>query len=339
MSRPLIQMTLTGADSDREEPTLPGCGFTSFYDLDVRVEAIVDRWDYELSRLRFLGDAFPCVWPNFGPGVIAAMMGAKLVNGSDTTWFLPEEEKELSGLSFACDPANTWFNRIGDIYRAGLERWEGQVQLSMTDLGGNLDILSTFRPSEKLLLDLYDSPSEVKRLTWSAHEKWFHYFDTFNRILQPINPGYSSWCSIFSSQPYYILQCDFCYMIGPDMFNEFVKPELSATCARLTNPFYHLDGPGQLVHLDSLLTIEGLKGVQWIPGAGAKDFTHWPDVYRKIRDAGKLIQVYGDITTLDALADQLGSAEGIVLMASADVSQEREVWELLAKYGCDGEQP
>ena len=29
------------------------------------------------------------------------------------------------------------------------------MQLSMTDLGGTLDILSTFRPSEKLLLDLY----------------------------------------------------------------------------------------------------------------------------------------------------------------------------------------
>ena len=50
------------------------------------------------------------------------------------------------------------------IYRAAVERWQGSVIIGMTDLGGNLDILSTFRPSEKLLLDLYDAPGEVLRL-------------------------------------------------------------------------------------------------------------------------------------------------------------------------------
>jgi len=39
----------------------------------------------------------------------------------------------------------------------------------MTDLGGNLDILSTFRPGTDLLLDLYDHPEDVKRLTGEAH--------------------------------------------------------------------------------------------------------------------------------------------------------------------------
>ena len=33
----------------------------------------------------------------------------------------------------------------------------------MTHLGSNLDTVATFRPGEKLLLDLYDAPEEVKR--------------------------------------------------------------------------------------------------------------------------------------------------------------------------------
>ncbi|MDA0746552.1 MAG: hypothetical protein O2954_08525 [bacterium] len=130
-----------------------------------------------------------------------------------------------------------------------------------------------------------------------------------------------------------MLQCDFCYMIGPEMFDEFVKPELAASCRRLTNPFYHLDGPGQLPHLDSLLEIEELKGVQWIPGTGNPDFRFWPEVYRKIRKAGKRIQFAGTMETFETIVAQLGSAEGIVFMGTADMSEEREVMGFLEKYG------
>jgi len=342
LKRPLINVELTGVDAGRPEPDVPFYGFTAFYGFDVDAERIVDRWDYDLSRKRFPGDAFPCIWANFGPGVLAAFLGAEIETSIEggTVWFRPVEEREPAALDFEYDAHNKWFRRIRDIYGAAVDRWEGRVQLAMTDLGGNLDVLSTFRPGEKLLLDLYDHPEEIKRLTWQVHELWFRFFDEFNAVLRPANPGYTAWTPIFSEEPYYMLQCDFCYMIGPDMFDEFVKPELAATCKRLVNPFYHLDGPGQLPHLDSLLAIDELKGVQWVPGAGAPDVSHWPEVYRKIRDAGKLIQVFtsqyedGDeLEILDILADQLGSAEDIALIGSVDVSREKNLEKLLSRYG------
>ena len=54
LERPLIQLMLTGRDSGRPEPDLPHYSFQSFYDLSVPAEAIIDRLDYELSRLEFL---------------------------------------------------------------------------------------------------------------------------------------------------------------------------------------------------------------------------------------------------------------------------------------------
>ena len=63
---PLIQIRLVGKDPGRPEPELPGKSFTAFYDPSVPAEAIVDRWDYDLCREEYLGDAFPQVWPNFG---------------------------------------------------------------------------------------------------------------------------------------------------------------------------------------------------------------------------------------------------------------------------------
>ncbi|MCX7014080.1 MAG: hypothetical protein NTW86_16255 [Candidatus Sumerlaeota bacterium] len=331
LKRPLIQLRVPGRGPGRPEPALPHKARAAFYDLSVPAERIADRWDYDLSRFHCLGDAFPVQWADFGPGVMAAFMGARLNADGRTCWFHPETLQEIPDIEFRYDPDNAWLRRCKDLHRAAAERWEGRVQVSMTDLGGNLDVLSTFRPAERLLLDLYDHPDAVKRLTWEAHELWWRYFEELNGVLQPANAGYTAWAPIFSSDPYYMLQCDFCYMIGPAMFDEFVKPELEASCRRLGHAFYHLDGPGQLPHLDSLLTIQELKGVQWVPGAGAPDCAHWPEVYRKIRDAGKRIQVLGDLQALDAVVEQLGSAEGIVYVGNAKTVDEAN--EALRRYG------
>lgn len=335
LGRPLIHVSVTGRDPGRAEPKLPAHGFDVQYGRDVTPEQIIDRRDYHLSGRRFPGDAFPSHWLNFGAGVMAAFLGARLEAAESTVWFHAPAEREAADIRFAHAPDNAWLKRVKDLARAAVERWDGTVQVGMTDLGGNLDILSTFRPGERLLLDLYDHPDEVKRLTWEAHELWFRYFDELNAILRPRNPGYTCWTPIFSPEPYYMLQCDFCYMISPAMFDEFVKPELAATCEQLAHPFYHLDGPGQLAHLDSLLEIEKLKGVQWIPGEGRPGVRHWPDVYRKIHAAGKKIQLFGGPDALEAVAEQVGDASGIVLIGEVGPEDEPKLMETLKRYGAD----
>ena len=347
LDRPLIAVTLTGGLANQREPVLPHKDFAAWYDLAVPAEAIVERWDYELSQKRFLGDAFPGVWPNFGPGVIAAFLGCKVVNSetAGTTWFEPEKPVTLESLEFRYDAGNVWFRRVGEIMRAAVERWQGTVQVGMTDLGGNLDVLSSFVPGEPLLFALCDQPEPVKALTWKVHELWARYFEELNAIVSPVNPGYTAWTEILSPEPYYILQCDFAYMIGPDMFEEFVLPELQATCKRLANPFFHLDGPGMLTHLDALLAIPELKGIQWVPGAGAKPMDEWVDVYRRIRAAGKLMQVLNYDSDWDLAAERFnrivaglgGDARGIYWSATTSVSQEDKVRTFLDTYGVDSD--
>ena len=334
LDRPLIPVTLQGRNPGRPEPAAPLLSQATCADLDIPAEALIDRLDYELEKCRFLGDAFPCVsMHTFGPGVMAAFLGGILDNSTGSVWFHPPGEVRLQDLHFRFDPDNRWFRRICEICAAGMRRWQGQVLMAMTDLGGNLDILSTFRPGEKLLLDLYDQPDEVKRLTWEAHAAWHQYFDAINRILRPLNPGYSDWSEIYSDVPCYMLQCDFSYMIGPGMFDEFVKPELAASCQKVPRAFYHLDGPGQLPHVDSLLQIAELKGVQWVPTIWG-DGGNWPDLYRKIRAAGKLIQLYGSFEVLDAVSAQLGASRGLQLK-HATGTDEAHIRRDLARYGIE----
>ena len=334
LKRPLIQVVLNGAPPDRPEPKAnsPDKNKT-VYDLSITSEELIDRWDYELSGRRWLGDGLPHVFVDFGPGVIAALLGARPEPRMESVWFQAVKDQPIADVQLRYDPDNVWFRRLKDIYRAGIDRWQGRALMSMTDLGGNLDILSSFRPGEGLLLDLYDHPEVVKRLTWQAHHLWWRYFDEFNAILQPVNPGYSAWASLYSDVPFYMLQCDFCYMLGPEMFDEFVLPELTATCKRLGNAFYHLDGVGQLAHLDKLLKIPELKGIQWVPGAGKPVQADWPEVLRKVRDAGKLIQLGGNFATMDKLVRDLGSPEGILLICHAKIDQQPQYEECLRKYG------
>lgn len=333
LGRPIVQVHVTGRDPGRREPALPGGKRTAYYGDTVAAEDIVDRWDYDLSGREFLGDAFPCCWPDFGPGAAAVFMGARPQVDQNTVWFHPPDDSAISEIHLAFDPGDPWVRRIGEIMAAAQRRWGGLVQVSMTDLGGNLDLVSTFRPGTKLLLDLYDAPREVERLAWEAHEGWWRAFEHFNRILRPANPGYSAWAGIYCPVPYYMLQCDFAYMIGPEMFERFVKPELRETCRRLGRAFYHLDGIGQLAHLDSLLEIEELDGVQWVPGDGQPPCGDWPEVYERIRRAGKLVQFLGGLEELDRVADRLGTLEGFLARQVFPPDRRDEALGRLERFG------
>ena len=102
-----------------------------------------------------------------------------------------------------------------------------------------------------------------------------------------------------------MLQSDFSYMISPAMFERFVLPDLERCCVALDYPFYHMDGKGQVRHLEHLLSLKRLRGIQWQPGAGTPSAHQWLPLLKRIRDAGKLCQVYvtpeGALTIVRAL--------------------------------------
>lgn len=336
LRRPLIQIRLNGKDAGRKKPEIPYYFYTSFYDNSITPAQIVDCWDYHLCQTKFMGDAFPYVLPNFGPGVIAAFLGASLISEENTVWFYPEKEYAIDELVLNYQPDNPCFLRVKEIVKTAARRWNGMVQIAMTDLGGNLDILSSFRPSEKLLFDLYDHSEAVKKVLWNVSDLWMRYFNELSEAASN-NPGYTNWALVFSQDSQYILQCDFSYMIGPEKFDEFVLPELKSTSEKLYKAIYHLDGIGQLVNLDSLLKVDSIQGIQWVPGAGQPDITHWPDVFKKISDAGKKIQIFSSqadnpFEVLDAIERQTGRLDNVVYAIEDDIAHEKKFENFLKHY-------
>ena len=337
LERPLIQIRLRGVETSSPKPDIPSHKLISHYDFSIPPEQIVQRWDYDLSKIKFLGDSFPNITPNFGAGCVAAFLGAQVYNTEDTTWFVANEDLQIKDIILEMNETNEWLKRAKAVCQAAINRWAGTVQVDMLDLGSILDILSTFRPSDSLLFDLYDHPEEVDRLTWQLDKLWMRYFQEFNALLHPSNPGYTTWTPILSDKPYYMLQSSLASSLSPSMFDRFVKPQLAAACRKLPYSFYRIDGPEQLIHLDALLDLEELNGIQWISSPNEGNADSRSEVCRRVRATGKLLHIgVADeqrTEDFDRIVEQLGSPAGLLWIQEGNISEEEEFGRFLEKFG------
>jgi 5-methyltetrahydrofolate--homocysteine methyltransferase len=318
LERPLVMIEHLEAPPDRPAPQ--AYSYTSNYSLAVPHDIILDQYQAVLEAKRFYGDTLPKWWPNFGPGIMAGFLGTKVHCVPDTVWFEPFTELPITAIQPAYDPDNIWWLHVHELTRRAVERWEGRVAVAHTDLGGNLDIVASLRTTQQLLLDLYDAPEEVARLQAVMTRLWLRYYDELDAVIRPGCSGTTPWAAIWSPLRCYMLQSDFCYMISPKMFERFVLPDLADCCAALDHAFYHLDGKGEIPHLDMLLALERLRGIQWIPGDGAPPPHEWLPLLQRIRAGGKLCQVYVTPRGARTIVRELGG-KGFALAIDADLPE------------------
>lgn len=288
---------------------------------------------YAARNTRCFAEAFPCAFPNMGPGCLAATISGSYRFAESTVWFdgeptfIPDWETRPTP---RVDRNSEMFRMIDDLTERFL-RHTDEVVTSITDVGGSYDLVAALRGTEKLLYDMYDYPEEVKRFKAELFPLWADYFKEYSTRLIAAQGGMSSWMPIWSEKPWYPLQCDYCAMLGPDMFREFILPDLAAQARLMPRAVYHLDGPGELPHLDMILAIPEINAIQWTSGAGNPPMTDpcWFDLYRHIQAAGKGLVILGaDKNELEGLFTHV-SQRGMFLHTD-NVSDEREANEIIA---------
>ncbi len=289
LDRPLI--VLECIEPDNNTTLHYSSTYLGNYSTDLTAEELLELFIPRLQATHYLGDAFPRFWPNFGPGILAAFAGASVHIAQDTTWFSSLDSEDILDLHIDLQAENPWWRRVKAVTQAAVELWRHQLSIGITDLGGNLDVLAHLRGTQQLLLDLVDNPGEVDRLVGETNRLWLHCYDELSE-LTVLGHGSTCWGPCWSPGSGYLLQSDFSYMISPGMFKRYVLPDIAACCAALEYPFYHLDGRGHLPHLELLLNVERLRGIQWVPGDGQPQAEHWIPLIRRILESGKLCQVY-----------------------------------------------
>jgi len=333
LERPLIQMSLKGIESSLEKPKLPFCKYITSFGLDAKNEDIMELSEYEMATRKCLGDAFPIVGFAHAPDSLSVYLGSEVEAQPTTAWVHAKEQIDnIEDLSFKFDANNKYYKQITSVLECAVDYFKEKAVIRTPELGSGMDTIVPFREQTSLLMDLYDCPDEIHRINREMQKAYFECFENCIKIISKNSLGYTTWTTVFSTKPFEMVQCDFSYMISPDQFDEFVKPYIVEQCQRIPRTIFHIDGPGILNHLDSILSIEELDGIQWIPGAGEKWCQHWPEVYKKTRDAGKLIQLFGGMDTLDGVAETLGSAKDIVFMTACKENERAKAEEFLNKY-------
>ena len=267
----------------------------------------------------FGGESMPALMPNYGPDQWAGFLGANLalVPEQDTSWVEPLLRDWDDALAWTIDPANRWWRAIVDLTRIASVRCPGKFILSTIDTHSNLDCLSALRGPERLCLDLVERPEAVLRTVKRVDALFRPVYDALFEAGRMREFGSTSWSEMWSEGRTQTIQCDFCCMISR-AFSPIRDAVAGIRITCLDHAVYHMDGPGQLRHLDDLLTIPNLHTIQWVPGAGQPQAPAWIEMLRKIQKAGKGVQVLATIDELKAVYSQLAGED---LLLGAELPQ------------------
>lgn len=264
----------------------PPLGITEETDIDALCDQLL-AWE---NTHDFLGGAIPfyCVYFFDIYSVMGSFLGGQVERSTtgNSVHMLPfVDDLENAELKFRHDAP--LINRFKETVKYLKNRLRDKVLVTCDCFtGGNLDTLEAIRGSTKLLIDLYDNPEGVHHCLRQIQSANQHVVELFTEIFE--YERYGSICrhGLYNRGKISVPQCDFAYMIDPEMFNQFALPYLKQEFDQLDGVCYHLDGVGNLPNWKVLCGQDNLHLIQWVPGEG-NDKTDWSGLFKDIANAGK----------------------------------------------------
>ena len=294
-------------------------------------QRIVDRYRFFCDTHAFLGESFPNLNVDFGPGSLAAYLGSEIGFKEDTVWF----NKCLDGwdgvpkLDF--DPENKWFKKHINLVKDCRELAGNDFYVDMPDLMENIDVLASLRGAQETLFDLLDEPEKVGQRIQEVTDVYYQYYDRFYNAIKDEEGGNAyTVFQIWGPGRTVKLQCDFSAMMSPEDFRKYIQPSLKTQSENVDHVLYHLDGPQAIKHMDALMEIDGIDALQWTSGDAGPDGTlpDWDVIYDKAIAAGKSIwvKVYSGefedwIRNVDRLVKKYGSHSLFLLFPEMSMEQ------------------
>lgn len=276
-------------------------------DIDRRIEEMAE----DIARTDYLYDALPVAWPNLGPEVFSAWCGCGYRYGETTTWSEPAiEDWERDFEKTRLDMNHPLFRKMIEFTEKLLAAGRGKFIVGLTDFHPGGDHVAALRDPQNLAIDMIEEPEYVKKALTRANPEFFAAYGVFYNMIHAAGMPTTSWTPLIADNTYYIPSNDFSCMVSNKMFEEFFLPGISQECSFFEKSIYHLDGPGALRHLDSLLSISELDAIQFVPGAGNEGYSRWVNVYRRIQKAKKGIQMMCHVRELPLIFETL-RPEGI----------------------------
>ena len=272
----------------------PVAGPPGQYLPDADFGQVIDQAEASMASTYYGGEAMPIFQPSFGPDQLAAFVGGRLDQSKDsagTTWSVPFVDDWGTSLPLRLGQGNNSWQRMLDLYRQASERGKGKFLVGMLDLHSNLDWLASVRGPERLCLDIIDQPDTVHRAMANVRQLYRTVYQEIFKAGGMAERGTCGWLPYFCEGRFATTQCDFCLLLSPEHFGEFVLPAIDEESGFLDHSVYHYDGRGALKHFDAITGIDPLDGIQWTPSAGDKPMIEWIDLLKRFQSTGKSVFV------------------------------------------------
>lgn len=294
-------------------------------------QRIVDRYRYFCQTHAFLGESFPNLNIDFGPGSLASYLGSEIGFKEDTVWFNKCLDSWDGVPKLTFDPENKWFKKHLQLAKDCQALAGDDFYVDMPDLMENIDVLASLRGAQDILFDLLDEPEMIGERIQEVTDIYYEYYDRFYDVIKDEEGGNAyTVFQIWGPGRTVKLQCDFSAMMSPEDFRKYIQPSLRSQSENVDHVLYHLDGPTAIKHMDALMEIEGIDALQWTSGDAGPDGTlpDWDVIYDKAIAAGKSIwvKVYSGefedwIRNVDRIVNKYGSHSLFLLFPEMSMEQ------------------
>lgn len=251
-------------------------------------EMIRKRHMKKFANTYFAGDAFPLVNLNMGPSGHAAFVKGVEVDYTDTMWYHPIMEDELDPEKIVLDPDSYLYRQTFNAAKYLCEEAEGEYLVSMPDISGNIDVLGSLRTATSTLLDMISDEKTVIACLRRIQTIWEESTSKIYDYLKDYNFGGSSigWLNTWAPGFHNQMQADMSVMFSNEYYETFIREELEKQSSFVDYALYHFDGVEQIRHLDTLLSLDRLRMIQWTSVVGQPSPLNYIPVLRRIQEAG-----------------------------------------------------
>jgi len=266
----------------------------------------------------FCGDAMP---------VASLMVGLDIVNtailaggdydysgGADFIGFLPGSfslEETVPGF----DPSHALVQNLEACYDKVIQR-VGQDALVNTPM--TLDALSSLYGmcgSSAFLMKMLDKKGLIKQRVHEMTQTYLAFYDYFYEHLKVKGYGESaSWFQVFAEGKFESVRCDFSLMLSPDMFAEFVIPELTQVCDHMDFTLFNMCSVQHARFLDQLSAIPNLDGIFWNPEPYLDGVKGYLPILQQIKEKGMCLEIVCRSVEEGELAAKILGPDGLYIL-------------------------
>ncbi len=190
------------------------------------------------------------------------MLGCKIYGAEESFWAEPclEDWDDLDKLARVEE--NPWFKKYMEFIEALVEHSKGRYPVGQPILRGPSDMAGTLRGQSQLVIDLYDSPDQVKRLFEIATSAFLKVIQTQKKIIPEFHGGTSmGFYHVWTPGQCIWYQEDLSALFSPSLYREYLLGPDTALSNAYPYSAIHLH-PASFFILDDLLNIDGLTAIE-----------------------------------------------------------------------------